>query len=420
MHKIFIQIASYRDKELLPTLRDIVAKSSKENQLSFGLVWQKDPDESIEEFALDNRVKIIDCDWEQSKGLGWARSLTQSLYNDEDYTLQLDSHHRFAQDWDKILIDIYDHLKQQSDKPLITAYAAGYDPNNDTNLVNMPCKVLPHDFKSSGTIWLNPVPMNKEETERPIRARFVSGHYFFTSGQHCVEYKYDPDLYFAGDEIALSARSYTMGYDLYHPHINVVWHHYGRNDRPKHWGDHTDKNKDIGLIEKTWKERDDLSKQRIRQLLGEEDYGIDLGIYGLGKNRSIADYEKYAGFDFKNRRILSKAINGEEPPILFDSEKEWEDGFKKIIPIVIDNYQIQTFLNYIDNISILKLDFECLHRKIIHSQNISKNILYTNEPIKTILNSDNVPMKFTLSALDNQLNTIYKFQRDLRKNIHWN
>lgn len=417
MKKIFVQIASYRDSELLPTLKDIVLKCSKNTELSFGLVWQKDQNESIGEFSNDPRVKVIDCDWEQSKGLGWARSLTQSLYKDEDFTLQLDSHHRFAQDWDKTLINIFDELKQKSEKPLITAYAAGYDPKNDQNLPQVPCKVLPHDFKSSGTIWLNPVPISNPT--KPINARFVSGHYFFTSGDHCKEYKYDPDLYFAGDEIALSARSYTMGYDLYHPHVNVVWHHYGRNDRPKHWGDHNDKNKDIGLIEKTWKERDEYSKKRIRQLLGEENYGIDLGQFGLGNKRSINDYEKYAGFDFKNRRIFTSAINGFDPPVQFQNEQEWEDGFKKILPITINSYNNTEFLKYIDHISVLKLEFICLHQKIIHSQNLSKNILYNNESINTVVSADNFPMRFIISALDNNLNTIYKFQKDMKKHIHW-
>jgi mannose-6-phosphate isomerase-like protein (cupin superfamily) len=31
-----------------------------------------------------------------SKGLCWARSEIQKLYEGEDYTLELDSHHRFA------------------------------------------------------------------------------------------------------------------------------------------------------------------------------------------------------------------------------------------------------------------------------------------------------------------------------------
>lgn len=418
MKKIFVQIASYRDKELLPTLRDIVSKSSKENELIFGIMWQKDADESIGEFSKDSRVKIIDCEWEKSKGLGWARSLTQSLYNGEDFTLQLDSHHRFAKDWDKSLIEMFNGLKTRSDKPLITAYAAAYDPNNDTNLINMPCKVLPHDFKSSGTIWLNPVPM--VQSSGPINARFVSGHYFFTTGEHCIEYKYDPDLYFAGDEIALSARSFTLGYDLYHPHICLVWHHYGRNDRPKHWGDHSDKNKNIGIIEKTWLERDEYSKKRVRQLLGEEDYSIDLGVYGLGKERSIGDYEKYAGFDFKNRRIQSSAITGIDPPILFSNEHDYVKGFQKTTPVTIIEYDRQNILKYIDNIQIFKIEFISLQKKIIYSHNISKYAIINNEPISINIISDNMPMKYIISGFDNNFQVLYKSEKDMRKFIHWN
>lgn len=419
MKKIFVQIASYRDSELLPTLRDIVKKCSGENELSFGIVWQKDDSEKIDEFGSDPRVRIIDCEWQESKGLGWARSLTQSLYKDEDFTLQLDSHHRFAKDWDKELIRIFNNLKSSSEKPLITAYAASYDPYNDQYLEPKVCKVLPHDFKSSGTIWLNPVEINPP-SDRPIRARFVSGHYYFTIGQHCIEYKYDPDLYFAGDEIALSARSYTMGYDLYHPHECFVWHHYGRNDRPKHWGDHNDSNKANGSIEKTWFERDDYSKKRIRQLLGEEDYGIDLGIYGLGNIRSIADYEKYTGFDFKNRRIQKEAIDGKEPPIVYNDENEYNKGFKKTTSIHINDYNRLELIKYINNITMFRLDLLSLQRKVIHSQNLSKYSIINNQPIITSVITDNIPMRYVLYGINSNLQLLCKVENDLKEGIHWN
>lgn len=420
MSSIFIQIASYRDRELLPTLRDIVDKSSKNHQLTFGIVWQKDQTESIDEFAHQSNVRIIDCDWQNSKGLGWARSLTQSLYENEDFTLQLDSHHRFAQSWDEELIKMYNSLLPISQKPLLTSYAASYDANTNIILNNKPCKILPIDFKSSGTIWFNPVQItNGEELKRPIRARFVSGHYFFTTGLHCKEYIYDPNLYFAGDEIALSARSFTMGYDLYHPNINLVWHHYGRNDRIKHWGDHNSAHKEQGIIDKTWNERDIESKKRIRQLLGEEDYGIDLGIYGLGNQRTIQDYEKYGGFDFKNRRIQQSAIHGVEPPVSYDSEIEWNNGFRKIIPIKINQFDKEVFIKKIDTISLVKLDLISLHRKIIYSQMCGSHI-FNNDSIDILCNSEHTPMKYIIYGLDSNLNVVHKYEKDLRHYIHWN
>ena len=419
MSSIFVQIASYRDLELYPTLKDLYAKSSGENKITVGLVWQKDETESIGEFSNDNNVRIISVPWNESKGLGWARSLTQSLYQDEDYTLQLDSHHRFSQNWDSDLIDMLKGLQDVSPKPLLTAYAAGYEPNNDKTLHSNPCKILPHDFKQSGTIWFNPVTIpNAHLLSGPINARLVSGHYFFTLGQHCKEYIYDPDLYFAGDEIALSVRSYTLGYDLYHPHKCFVWHHYGRNDRIKHWSDHGNNQKNSGLIEKTWMERDDFSKKRIRQMLGEENNGLDLGIYGLGNVRTLEEYEIYAGFDFKNKRIINSAIEGVDPPVTFDPSI----AFRKSTPIRIPSSPMIEYAKYgknLDHVMVVyfSLSQEIIHKEIFHNGDVQNMI---HQPYQSVVVADHYPMRVIFTAIGLSGNPINKWERDLRPNIHWN
>ena len=38
--KIFIRIASYRDPELIPTLRDCIEKSDNPDNLVFSICWQ--------------------------------------------------------------------------------------------------------------------------------------------------------------------------------------------------------------------------------------------------------------------------------------------------------------------------------------------------------------------------------------------
>jgi hypothetical protein len=420
MHSIFVQIASYRDPELLPTLRDIIAKSSGLNKITFGLVWQKDDSESIGEFADNKNLRVIDVPWYQSKGLGWARQLTQSLYSGEDYTLQLDSHHRFKQDWDQILIDMIKSLSDESKKPILTSYAQTYDPTTNAILGNAPCRILPHDFKVGGTIWFNPTIIPRYNTlSKPIRARFVSGHFFFVRGDHCKEYKYDPDMYFAGDEITLSARCYTLGYDLYHPHVNVIYHHYGRKNLPKHWVDHNEKNKIIYGIEKSWGQRDAYSKKRIRQLLGEEDNGIDLGEFGLGKERSIDDYARYAGLDFKNKRILKQAIDGYDPPIILESEEAWNNGFKKDTLISLKEWPRESYLANRQNIEKVDITLFNLQKKIIHQSSMSMADIENNQILTISLLSDYVPMKIILDPIIKNSNQKMIWERDLRRNIHW-
>lgn len=324
--KIFVQIASYRDPELLPTIRDCIAKAARPDMLTFGICWQRDEKESLAEFAKDPRFSVIDIPWHESKGLCWARSLIQPLWNDEQYTLQLDSHHRFLQNWDEELIEMM--KLTESPKPIVGSYAGMYRPS-DNKLLNIdPYRMVPDKFTESGTILFRPhsIP-NWENLKKPVRARFVSGHFFFTIGQHCKEYKYDPNIYFAGDEISLSIRSFTLGYDLFHPHKTVIWHEYTREGRTKHWSDHDQKLKEEKKTDLTWWERDLLSKRRLRHMLQEENNNIDLGIYGLGSVRTHREYELYAGIHFKNRKLHPKALEGVEPPI--NDESDWHKLVEK-------------------------------------------------------------------------------------------
>jgi len=318
--QIFVQIASYRDPELIPTIKDCLAKAKYPKRLTFGICWQHGEDESFNEFKNDPRFQIIDIHWSESKGLCWARSLIQKLWKGEEYTLQLDSHHRFLQNWDEELIEMV--ALTESPKPIITSYAGMYRPSDNTLLNHEPYKMVPDKFTLGGTIlfYPNTIP-DWQQLTKPIPARFVSGHFFFTLGIHCEEYKYDPNLYFAGDEISLSIRSYTLGYDLFHPHKTVIWHEYTREGRTKHWTDFSHENVENGTVEKPWWDMDNDSKRRLRHMLQEEDNDIDLGEYGLGTVRSHHDYELYAGINFKHKKLHPNAVKGVSPPT--NDTTEW-------------------------------------------------------------------------------------------------
>ena len=134
---IFVQIASYRDPELLPTIRDCIAKAKYPERLTFGICHQTHPDDTwdtLEEWADRPDFRVIEVPWNKSKGLCWARSEIQKLWAGEGYTLQIDSHHRFLQDWDQELLDMM--LMVDGEKPLIGSYAGMYDPE-DNKLLNV-------------------------------------------------------------------------------------------------------------------------------------------------------------------------------------------------------------------------------------------------------------------------------------------
>jgi len=322
---IFVQIAAYRDPELVPTITDCLAKSKCPDYLRFGICWQTDTeDRALEPFFGDRRFRIDRVAWEQSHGLGWARARLQTMWEGEDYTLQLDSHHRFETHWDAKLLEMLEQTG--SAKPILTSYLGSYQPETNRNSGSTLYKMVAERFRPEGTIPFRPGHIHGwQQLTAPIPARFVSGHFFFTLGRHCEEYRYDPQLYFAGDEISLSIRSYTLGYDLFHPHRNLIWHEYSRHGRTKHWTDHSRANKP--LVELTWNERDAISKRRLRKMLREEENDEDLTGYDLGGVRTHRDYELYAGIDFARRRLQQSMLRGDDPPCRYENDAQWEAGF---------------------------------------------------------------------------------------------
>ena len=90
---IFVQIAAFRDSELLPTLDDLFDKADEPDRLRVCICWQhseEDEWDNLDKYQNDKRVKIIDIKAEDSKGVCWARNLIQQEYLFEDFTLQLD------------------------------------------------------------------------------------------------------------------------------------------------------------------------------------------------------------------------------------------------------------------------------------------------------------------------------------------
>ena len=103
MNNIFVQIASYRDPQLIPTLKSMIENAKNPKKLIIGICRQYHPDDKfdvLDEYKNDKRFRVTDVLYSESKGVCWARNQVQQLYGGEDYTLQIDSHMRFEKNWD--------------------------------------------------------------------------------------------------------------------------------------------------------------------------------------------------------------------------------------------------------------------------------------------------------------------------------
>lgn len=312
-NKIFIQIASYRDPELLPTIRNCITNAKKPNNLRFCIAWQhaeEDVWDTLDEFKDDPRFIILDIPHLQSRGTCWARYQIQQHWNGEGYTLQLDSHHRFVKDWDVELIKMIKDLQNVGHKkPLLTAYVSSYEPKHDPKMrASDPWWLTFDRFTPQGAVFFIPsVIPDWQNRTLPYPGRFYSAHFAFTLGQFCKEVPHDPNYLFHGEEISIAARAYTWGYDMFAPHKPVVYHEYSREHRPrKSWDDI-----------KEWNKWDEQSLARNRRLLNiddEHDPTEDFEEFGFGSIRTLEEYENYAGIKFDTRSVQQYTLDNKEPP----------------------------------------------------------------------------------------------------------
>lgn len=333
MKTIFIHLPAYREPELIPTIQDALRQAKYPKNLRFGICRQyNDADEfdNIDEYRSDSRFKIVDIEHKQAKGLPYARSVINELITDETYILQLDSHHRFVKHWDDILIKMHGKLEKKGKKPILTGYLPYYNPFNDPAERAMePWQQQFAAFYPHGTIFIRPggIP-NWQSLKHPIPSRFISGHFAFARTEWAKEIKHDPDIYFSGEEINLTVRSFTHGWDLFHPHKLVIWHATMREERSGKliWDDQYKRGED-------WWTAQDKARAKIRQLLRTEDNGYDLSGYDLGTIRTLREYEIYAGINFKNKSVQPYTINNEFPPNPVIPDDEWVRSFYHLVTV---------------------------------------------------------------------------------------
>jgi hypothetical protein len=312
--KIFVQIASYRDPELNNTINDLICKSKYPNNLSIGICWQNNKQEdswdNLDNFNNNKLFKIVDINYKESKGACWARSITQSLYDGEDFSLQIDSHTRFEPEWDIELISMFENI--QDNKAILTAYPSMFDPSKEYKDYDKHFYMCNVYNMKNGVTSARPKRYPSEYINSPMRGSALAAGLVF--GRGCINdhVKYDPEFYFTGEEASLALRFFTHGYNLYHPNKKLVYHYYTRKNEKKHWSDH-----------KNWHVFSKKARNKLDCLLNRNNH-YDMGEYGLGKERTIEDWRKYSGIDYVNKKLHKNLIRALEPP--FSDEKDlWVD-----------------------------------------------------------------------------------------------
>ena len=317
--KIFISVASYRDILLATTLESAYNNATYKDSLVFGVIDQSYASETLDLSALafNKQIRYVRVDPEYSRGTCWARHTAQTFYNEEDYYLQIDSHTIFDQDWDRCLIDRIEELKEIHDKPIITGYPTAFQvvDGDITNLKKLArtgwcdTMVAISDQSFQNDNFYIRIKGDHKRDVKTVHGFLVAGGFLFSIGQIVEEVPYDPYMYFHGEEQSLALRAWTCGYNIFHIDTVPLYHHYNDPNfqfykRLTPWADsETTKKKTTDR----WHELEDMAKRRLANLVT----GQNLGVYSLGKNRSLEQYREWSGIDYSNRTLNKNATTGE-------------------------------------------------------------------------------------------------------------
>jgi hypothetical protein len=226
------------------TLRSLFGKAAHPERLRVRVLFQGGPKESVPADVSDRPgVEIEAVPAAASRGCNWARWRLQSEWRGERYTLLIDSHHRFVQDWDVLGLRMLEGMRRRGvAKPLLTAYLPSYDPDCDpARRIRRPFKIYPYAREGGVLTRLTSLPIRGWRTlDAPVPADFLSLHFILVDGAFNVDVPFDPVIYFFGDEVLTSLRAFSAGYEMFHPHRVVGWHAYDRSKRVPHWADHAD------------------------------------------------------------------------------------------------------------------------------------------------------------------------------------
>ena len=319
---IFVQIAAYRDPDLPATLHNLLEQAAHPDRLRFGICLQlaeKDPMAWREPAFPDHshqQVKLVAA--ADSRGACWARSQAQGFYDDERFLLQIDSHMRAVKHWDELLLQTWSHCDDP--KAVLSVYPNGFQQPCQLQTSTLPVMAA-KEFDNYGILKFQGISrfkLSEYQPAKPLPNAFIAGGFLFGPGEIVKKVPYDPYLYFYGEEISMSVRLWTHGFNIYSPNQLLLFHLYksgAQNDdqSPTHWSDHNDwfqLNRRSLVRVHTLLESLSAAQSNLQPTIDDVD---DLNHFWLGNERSLQDYQHWAGVNFKSQSITEEALAGNFP-----------------------------------------------------------------------------------------------------------
>jgi hypothetical protein len=339
---IFVSVASYRDEVCISTLQSMFSMADKPDRVFAGVCQQnKEGDGECDKgFEHSANVKMLRIPYFEAKGPTYARYLCSTLWNKEEYFLQVDSHSKFVKGWDTLCIQMIQDIKKQglSKKPVLSHYPKeieSYEGETEESKWVVP-RICKSFFNTRGMISFMGA-QNMDTQKEFYQTPYVSGGMVFCESTFLKELPYDPNLpyLFVGEEILHSIRFYTNGWDVFTPNQNIVYHEYTRANKPKIWTDQKYSDEDAYNKVKKYLH---FVNEDVKQL--PESVTVNMDKYGLGTRRTLESYWKFSGIDINKQTVSTNFCQPDNVASAEDIEKSSENRWK---PEGFQNYSYSDF-----------------------------------------------------------------------------
>jgi len=300
MKTIFVGIAAYNEPDLVDTILSCFNNAKHPDRVHVGVWDHKNNMENID-INLKN-VKVAHLRYESTLGTSIARLNAMSMYDNEDYYLQIDAHMLFEKNWDEKIINSFQNIKTKYEKPIISTYVPWWSRNEDGTINHYSsednstvCSPMTYDHEILNEKFPKqktyPVDWNSLEYAEHY---CISAHFTFVEGKFIDEILPDPFLLFAGEEPVTAMRAWTRGYRIFAIKNPIVWHK-NKFDGVNHKFDRLNYggNKDL---DQHYHRKDIKCVKRTKDILT----GEILGYWGSPTLELLQDYEKHAKIDFKD------------------------------------------------------------------------------------------------------------------------
>jgi len=225
---IFVSIASYRDTELEKTIDDLLKKAQFPERVFIGVCLQ-DTVENIQSFKYRNhpQIRIENIEYQNAKGVCYARSIIQTkLLGSEKYFLQIDSHSRFAYQWDSLLIQQLTSCPHP--KPILSCYPNAYELTDNEEKYLRSNKLSPHKYVQFSGATLRSTASGVYSNE-VVLSNWIAAGFVFSYSKWVEEVSCPKRMLFNGEEDYLFLQSFLHDYEIFCPPISSVYHCYANN-----------------------------------------------------------------------------------------------------------------------------------------------------------------------------------------------